>query len=308
MASKAILPFFSFTIFLLLLPLLFHSVLAHSKDGKPSPFEYLQHLQGCHKGEHVKDLHKLKKYLHNYGYLSNYDNSKTHANDDDFDEFLESAIKTYQLNYHLKPTGTLDAKTVSKMMSPRCSVADIINGTTGMVSGKKRQGSKSVHRVSHYAFFPQEPKWPASKFDLTYAFLPGTRVDAIGPVGRAFQAWAANTHFRFTWIGDYVNSDIKISFESGDHGDGDPFDGTQLAHAFAPTDGRFHYDASWNWSVNVTAGSYHLETIALHEIGHLLGLHHSSVEGSIMYPSFKPGESKGLHADDVQGIKALYNF
>ena len=56
----------------------------------------------------------------------NYKN-KTHANDDDF---LESAIKTYQLNYHLKATGTLDAKTVTKIISLRCAVADIINATS----------------------------------------------------------------------------------------------------------------------------------------------------------------------------------
>ena len=124
MGSKAI-PFFSFA-FILLLPLLFLAIFAYMKDKKPWPFEFLHHLQGCHKGDKVKDIHKLKKYLENY---LNYKN-KAHANDDDFDDFLESAIKTYQLNYHLKATGTLDAKTVSKTLSQRCAVADIINGTS----------------------------------------------------------------------------------------------------------------------------------------------------------------------------------
>ncbi|EOY32555.1 Matrixin family protein, putative [Theobroma cacao] len=309
MASKA-LPFFSFTL-LLFLPMLFQAVLADSNEKKPSPFEFLQHLQGCHKGEKVKDIHKLKKYLESFGYLS-YSKNETHANDDDFDDFLESAIRTYQLNYNLKTTGTLDSKTVSKMMTSRCAVADITNGTTGMRSGKKRQhpaGSKSFHTVAHYAFFPGNPKWPDSKSHLTYAFLPGTRADAINPVVRAFQTWAANTHFSFSRTQDYTNADITISFESRDHADGNPFDGPDgtLAHAFAPTNGRFHYDADEQWSVSVTPGAYHLETIALHEIGHLLGLHHSSVEGAIMYPTFMAGESKGLHGDDIQGIRALYN-
>ncbi|XP_022751887.1 metalloendoproteinase 3-MMP-like [Durio zibethinus] len=309
MKSEAI-PFFSFTL-LLLFPLLFQVVLADLKDKKPSSFEFLQHLQGCHKGDKVKDIHKLKKYLENFGYLS-YKN-KTHANDDDFDDFLESAIKTYQLNYHLKATGTLDAKTVSKMMNPRCAVADIINGTSRMRSGKKRHhpsGSKSVHMVSHYSFFQGEPRWPASQSHLTYAFLPGTRADAISPVAKAFQTWAANTHFSFSRTEDYVNADITVSFESLDHGDGSPFDGPggTLAHAYAPTDGRFHYDADEQWSVSATPGAFHLETLALHEIGHLLGLGHSSIEGAIMYPTFRSGESKGLHGDDIEGIKALYNY
>ncbi|OMO89379.1 Peptidase M10, metallopeptidase [Corchorus olitorius] len=302
MGSKAILPFFSFSLFLLLLPLLFQAVLADPKDQHPSPFGFLQHLQGCQKGNKVKDINKLKKYLEHFGYLS-YDD-KTHADDDDFDELLEHAIKTYQLNYNLNATGTLDPETVTKMMSPRCAVPDIMNGTSGMNSGKH----KHFHTVAHYAFFPGRPKWPASKFRLTYAFRPGTRASAIAPVNRAFQKWAANSHFRFRRISDFRRADLKISFERGDHGDNNPFDGPggTLAHAFAPTNGRFHYDADERWSVSVTPGFYHLETLALHEIGHLLGLHHSSVPGAIMYPTFRTGQRKGLHSDDIRGIKALY--
>ncbi|XVF60403.1 hypothetical protein PTKIN_Ptkin08bG0043000 [Pterospermum kingtungense] len=309
MASKAI-SFYSFTL-LLLLPLLLQAVLADLKDKKPSPFEFLRHLQGCHKGDKVKDIHKLKKYLENFGYLS-YKN-KTRCDDDDFDDLLESAIKIYQLNYHLKATGTLDARTVTKMMTPRCGVPDIINGTSRMRYGKRSNhssGSKSVHSVAHYSFFQGEPKWPASKYHLTYAFLPGTQADAIGAVDKAFQTWATNTRFRFSRTEDYFNADIKVGFGSGDHGDGYPFDGPDgtLAHAFAPTDGRFHFDADQQWSVNAVPGAFHLETVALHEIGHLLGLGHSSIEGAIMYPSIRDGETKGLHGDDIQGIKDLYNY
>ena len=60
----------------------------------------------------------------------------TSTDDDDFDKFLEEAVKTYQLNFHLKPTGTLDDGTISKMMMPRCGFPDIINGTTSMRSAK----------------------------------------------------------------------------------------------------------------------------------------------------------------------------
>ncbi|KAK1387309.1 hypothetical protein POM88_015487 [Heracleum sosnowskyi] len=51
-----------------------------------------------------------------------------------------------------------------------------------------------------------------------------------------------------------------------------------------------------------------LETVVLHEIGHLLGLDHSSMEDTIMYPSIPSGVVKDLHDDDVRGIKALYNI
>ncbi|KAM3708303.1 hypothetical protein ACB098_02G088500 [Castanea mollissima] len=305
---------FSFTLLLLLLlPLHSHATSRNIHDEKSSPFEFLKYLQGCHKGEQVKGIHNLKAYLENFGYLSyNHSKNHTHTNDDDFDELLESAIKTYQLNYHLNATGTLDAKTVSTMMMPRCGVADISNGTNWMHSGKKKHHHRrgSLHTVSHYTFFQGNPKWPSSKYHLTYGFLPGTPTEAMSPVAKAFETWAANTHFRFSRAQDHTNADIKVSFHRRDHGDGHAFDGAGgiLAHAWAPTDGRFHYDADEQWSVGAAPNAFDLETVALHEIGHLLGLDHSSVEGAIMWPSIRPGVTQGLHRDDIDGIKALYNF
>ncbi|XP_050224368.2 metalloendoproteinase 3-MMP-like [Mercurialis annua] len=311
MASKSCL-FFSFFTLILLISLVSHPTSAHRllKEEKLSGFDFLKHLQGCHKGDKVKGIHNLKNYLHNFGYLS-YKN-QSHSADDDFDDLLESAVKTYQLNYHLNVTGFLDSETVSKMIMPRCGVADIINGKTRMESGKKsghHDNSTSFHTVSHFSFFPGNPKWPASKYALTYAFLPGTANQAMNPVSRAFKTWAGNTHFRFSRVQNPRDADIKIGFKSRDHGDGNDFDGRggTIAHAFAPQDGRFHYDGDEPYAVGATRGAYDFETIALHEIGHLLGLHHSSVEGAIMYPEISTGVTKGLHRDDIQGIQVLYN-
>ncbi|PSS33738.1 Metalloendoproteinase [Actinidia chinensis var. chinensis] len=284
------------------------------KAQKSPPFEFMKHLQGCHKGEKVKGLQQLKTYLEHFGYL-NYQKSQnqTHANDDDFDEFLESAIKTYQINYHLKPTGTLDTQTVSKMVMPRCGVPDIINGTNFMQLGKKRyhHSHKTLHTVSHFTFFPGNPRWPTSQTHLTYGFLPRTNPSAISAVVRAFNKWDSATHFTFSQTQNYRNANLKISFHSLDHGDGAPFDGASgiLAHAFAPTDGRFHFDADESWSTGSIPGQgqFDMETVALHEIGHLLGLDHSPVQGAIMYAIINPGVTKGLHEDDKQGIRSLYN-
>ncbi|KAA8530282.1 hypothetical protein F0562_004991 [Nyssa sinensis] len=273
----------SISLLLLLFPLLSRANSFNSTDEKPSPYEFLKHLQGCHKGDRVQGLHELKSYLENFGYL-NYHLSKNNirANDDDFDDLLESSIKTYQLNYHLKASGVLDAQTISKMMMPRCGVSDIINGN---------------------------PKWPASKNHLTYGFLSGTGSKAMNPVARAFDQWASATHFTFSQTRNYANADIKIGFHRRQHGDGHPFDGPGgiLAHAWSPTDGRFHYDADEVWSIGPVPGAIDLETVALHEIGHLLGLGHSSVKDAIMYPSIGDGVTKGLHGDDIRGILALYN-
>lgn len=282
------------------------SSLSHDhKNSSSSPFEFLEHLKGSHKGDHIQGILDLKLFLEKFGYLS-YGNDKnhTHADDDDFDDVLESAVKDYQHYFHLRTTGTLDGKTVSKMMKPRCGVSDHI-GVHKIDYSKKDH----IHEVSHYSFFSSKQKWPPSKYHLTYAFAPGTPSEAMTPIAQAFQTWAASTNFKFRRHRDYKKADIKISFEQGDHGDGSSFDGTGgiLAHAYAPTYGKLHYDADEPWSIGALEGYYDLETVALHEIGHLLGLAHSSEEDAIMYPYISSGVTKlDLHHDDIHGIRALY--
>ena len=45
---------------------------------------------------------------------------------------------------------------------------------------------------------------------------------------------------------------------------------------------------------------------AVHQIGHSLGLHHSTVSGSVMAPNYAYQADFKLHSDDVQGIQFLY--
>ncbi|CAK7339013.1 unnamed protein product [Dovyalis caffra] len=287
-----------------------------SNDKNPSSFEFLKHLQGCKKGDKVKGITKLKGYLKQFGYLSrNGSNNEFKAiaapdDDDDFDEVMVSAINAYQQNYNLEVTGTLDAKTLSKMMMPRCGMPDSNIKKTGSrhreIQEPGRQGF--IHESSHYAFFNGNLTWPPSKTQLTYAFPSGTNSDARQSFSQAFQKWASVSRFTFTSIEDFANADIKISFQAYDHGDGSPFDGPRgvLAHAFPPTDGRLHLDASEKWAVGAVPGAFDIGTVGLHEIGHILGLQHSTSEKAIMYPMIGPGGTKGLSSDDIEGIKALY--
>ncbi|XP_057812400.1 metalloendoproteinase 3-MMP-like [Salvia miltiorrhiza] len=300
---------FLFLIFILLAPS-GHAKRSIPSGKKTSAFDFIKKLKGCHKGNTTKGIHELKAYLEKFGYLR-YPN-KTQATDDDFDDILESAIKTYQENYHIKPSGVMDDETISKMTTPRCGVPDIVNGTNYMQPRNRnhKSGSSGVHVVSHYSFFEGEPKWPPSKTHLTYRFLPNVPAVAMDPVARAFQKWQSSTHFTFARAQTDQNSDLVIGFYRGDHGDIDPFDGPggTLAHAFAPTNGRFHYDADEQWSIGSVADAFDYETVALHEIGHLLGLRHSSVEAAIMYSEISAGQTKNLHEDDIAGIRDLYNL
>ncbi|KAJ8775245.1 hypothetical protein K2173_020249 [Erythroxylum novogranatense] len=282
------------------------------KNGA-SPFEFLNHLQGCQKGDKLRDVPKLKNYLERIGYLS-YENTKNnfHAEDNEFDDLLERAIRVYQHNFHLNVSGVLDSETVSSLTTPRCGVADIINGTNWMRVGKNNHhhlGHSSFHTTAHYTFFQGYPRWPENQYSLTYGFGEDTSAVAMDAVDRAFSTWQASTQFSFTRTSDYTNANIKISFRRGDHGDGYPFDGPGgiLAHAFAPTSGSFHYDGDEQWSDVPTQDASDLESVALHEIGHLLGLGHTQVQGAVMWPTIPAGTTlRQLQDDDIQGIRALY--
>ncbi|KVD98093.1 Metallopeptidase, catalytic domain-containing protein [Cynara cardunculus var. scolymus] len=269
---------------------------------KLSSIESIKQLKGCcDKGSKAQGLHQLKLYLAHFGYL-NYQH--TNVEDEKFDDELESALKSYQKYYRLNATGTLDEATVSQMVVPRCGVPD---------KEIHHHGSKSLPAISFYRFFPNYPRWPPGKSQLTYAFASDYPNNHVPPVVRAFSQWSsASDYFTFSQVDDVTDADLKVSFERGDHGDGHNFDGAGgvLAHAFAPTDGRVDFDADENWSDGPGAvqNAIDFESVAVHEIGHLLGLSHSDDPDAAMYASISSGVVKGLNSDDIQGIKVLYGL
>lgn len=64
---------------------------------------------------------------------------------------------------------------------------------------------------------------------------------------------------------------------------------------------------NFTWSVTCTdvSGQYDLQTVYLHELGHALGLGHSSDAQAVMY-AYYTGARCALSQDDIDGVSALY--
>ncbi|XP_022959861.1 metalloendoproteinase 1-like [Cucurbita moschata] len=273
----------------------------HLHTHKLSSSIFPQHLVGSGKGHNIEGIHNVRAFLQRYGYLST--NVETKGNV--FDDNLEFAIKSYQKFFNLNVSGILDAETLELMSQPRCGVPDVfINETSG-----DRNGDGDHPIGLHYAFINDlKPKWGASKYNLKYAFVGSFPKQYKATVVGAMHSWSSKSGFKFT-KGSANKADVKISFEVGDHGDGHPFkEGSgELGHAFAPEDGRLHFNAREAWADGAYPDKFDVGSVALHELGHILGLGHSSFRNAVMWPSIGPNFVMGLNDDDVNGLLALYN-
>ncbi len=153
--------------------------------------------------------------------------------------------------------------------------------------------------------------------DLTYGFINGTS-DIAGEAEKqavrdGMALWSNVSAVTFTENTRTPSAaDIRISWVTGEHGDGFPFDGTNriLAHTFFPTDGDVHFDDAETWTTSTrseAAQPIDLVTVTAHEIGHSLGLDDSEDRDVLMHGTYY-GTRRYLEIDDILGVQAMYGY
>jgi hypothetical protein len=148
-------------------------------------------------------------------------------------------------------------------------------------------------------------------------------VDEVTTIGLALDVWAAVSGF--TNLGQVADGGGGFGAAGAAGGGGDirvgaifidgAVGGNVLAHAYQPGTeaitlggnilGDVHMDNSNSWSDGGGAGTIDYFTVMLHELGHSLGLDHSTVVGSVMEAVYA-GPRRTLGDDDIGGIQAIY--
>uniref|UniRef100_A0A672Y7D3 Collagenase 3 n=1 Tax=Sphaeramia orbicularis TaxID=375764 RepID=A0A672Y7D3_9TELE len=206
--------------------------------------------------------------------------------DADWSTGLCDKVKEMQHFFGLPQSGELTDETLAVMKRPRCGLSDVEP-------------------------FGETIRWKKSQLSYRSEVIGTNQMSRVHKAFRAaWKIWSNVTPMRFRKR-RRREADIVISFHSGDHYDGSPFDGKQgiLAHAFLPgfgIGGDVHFDADEDWSFNSTG--FNLFAVAVHEFGHALGLPHSSDPGAIMFPAynFAPNYELELSFRDVKDVQQMY--
>jgi hypothetical protein len=262
-------------------------------------------------GEQTKSLHRdlsrdmtgddvriVQEYLRRFGYFPNASLQNEYpawrplvASGPErlgvYDRQTQEAVRIFQANMGIAQTGVVDEATRTILQTPRCGEPE------------------GIAHVDPSAKFAQTgTKW--SKTNLTWRVFNSddvTLVQARSAASAAFATWFGQTSLTFTEVTS-GSADIEISFGAIDGA------GNVAAQSGTPEFSDMTIDTAETWSVATPtpAGQLDLQTIMVHELGHGLGLHHSSISNAVMFPFVSFGvQNRATTVDDNVGISSLYD-
>jgi len=132
---------------------------------------------------------------------------------------------------------------------------------------------------------------------------------------KAAAVWQQIANVNLVWVTDQGGALGMSGAQQGDSRFGDirisaiPLEGGTLGAAFSPPPinggtaaGDIVLNSTTVWRIN---SNFDLETVAIHEFGHALGMNHSQIASAVMYAYYN-GIKQNLTSDDVAGIQSVY--
>lgn len=245
-------------------------------------------------GEEHPDFREVQNYLRRYGYLK----PEVSCTPGQLCKETSNVLTDFQKFFGLNTSGSFDPPTRSAMSAPRCGMPDVsplAASTTG----------------------------PWDHTDLTYAFGNSTS-QAIGDsaareaIRNAFRTWGeVSDPLSFEEVDPANDPDILVEWRQAADPDHSMVGGV-LAHAqfppqtpFNPSPARplpLHFDEEEHmWVVGAIANGFDIETVALHEVGHCLGILHTTVIGAVMFPQVSSNLTlRDPQPDDLIAVRRLY--
>jgi hypothetical protein len=233
----------------------------------------------------------VQRFLVQFGYLP-----RGSYQEGVLDDITALALARYQELHRLRETGRFDEPTRDQMTMPRCGLADLEDGVR----------------------FDARCSWDRTR--LTFAFGQGTAQipgnDEFQAVRNAFSTWQAVIPLTFQEVSLAGDPDIVVEWRPANDPDHSMV-GQSIAHSDYPPGcdvitsvlpKPLHLDNDEvGWALGAVANRHDVQSAALHEIGHLLGLGHSEIPAAVMADGLPPNTTKRfLSADDINGARCLY--